>query len=442
MWVLDGDRGTLRQLPVPDGDTPSTPVFSHDGRWLAYVVSRSRDPYGPFQLWLAHADGSAPHEVRGLTVNQFVGWSPGVDLLAVTAGESQHVPYRFPTTLDLVPPDGGTRVLLARSTAEQMRTRGAIWSAVWSPIGSSLAVSTYTPSSEAGTQILDVPVAAGARATVWFSIRNAQRLPRPLACGPGCVPVDAIASLAGWWRKWGIGFWVFTSGMTHDPDATPLAAIARPGGSPRLVADTLSDGTTDATAAGPSGELALVVSTVMAGREYAAGKTVERCSLGSSRCTPLPGASTWAGPPLACKPCFGAPARGPGSAVSLDPSWSPDGRLLAYVKAPTYRAGGNPTLAWFEAHQLYVWSSRTRTSRRIGAIAGSSLPTWSRDGKSLLYVSGDGLWLANGTTGQAVEIEHPLYRDSAWTNIATASLAFYGQIPWSKQFSWYSKYVP
>jgi hypothetical protein len=438
VWVLDGGRGTLRRSPVPAGYAPSAPVFSHDGRWLAYVVTRNQDLNGPSELWIAHADGTGAHQVRGLVVNQFVGWSPSVDLVAVEAGESVHVPYGSPTALDVVSPSGRARVLLTRSAQRTLATRGAIWSAVWAPDGQSLAVSTYSPDRDAGAEILVVPVAAGAPPTVWFSIRNPRRLTGALSCGPDCGGNEAIAELAGWWSKWGIAFWVFTSGMTHNSDSTPLAVIARPDAQPRLVAHTLSDGTTDAVAAGPGGQLALVASSTSAGREYTIGKTVERCSPDTFSCAALPGASTWTGRPLTCKPCFGAPATGSGSAVSLDPAWSPDGTLLAYVKAPAYRSAGDPSLAWFEAHQLYVWNARTDATRRIGASSGSSLPTWSLDGKNLLYVSGDGLWLADVATGKAVEIEHPLYRESTWKKIATTSLAFYGQIPWSKQFSWHT----
>ena len=440
VWVLDGRRGTLRRLPLPEGDTPSSPVFSHDGRWLAYIVTHAQDSYGPSQLWIAHADGTGGHQVRDLVVNQVVGWSPSKDLVAIAAGESKHVPYGVPTALDVLSPGSGRiRALFTRSSEQAVRTRGAIWSAVWSPAGRSLAVSTYSPDRDAGAQILDIPIDAGARPTVWFSIRNPQRLTGALSCGPDCGGSETIAELAGWWSKWGIAFWVFNSGMTHNSDSTPLAVIARPDAPPRLVAQTLSDGTTDAVDPGPGGQLAVVASSASAGREYATGKTVERCSPDSFRCAALPGASTWTGEPLACKPCFGGPAAGPGSAVSLDPSWSPDGTLLAYVKAPAYRRGGNPTLAWFGAHQLFVWNARTDANRRIGAISGSSLPTWSLDGKSLLYVSGDGLWLADPVTGNAVRIEHPLYREATWHNIATTNLAFYGQIPWSKQFSWYTR---
>jgi WD40-like Beta Propeller Repeat len=437
-WVLDGERGALRRLPVPVGFAPSSPVFSPDGRWIAYLITRSQNLYGPSELWIARGDGTDAHQVRGLVVNQFVGWSPSSDLIAVEAGVSKQVPNGSPTALDLVAASGHVRALFSDSAPRLMATPGRIWSAVWSPSGRSLAVSTYSPDRGSGTQILDVPVAAGRRPTVWLSIRNSQRLTGALSCGSHCGDNDAIAQLGGWWPKWGIAFWVFSSGMTHNSDSTPLAVITRPGAKPRLVAQTLSDGTTDAVNAGPGGALAVVASTESAGREYVVGKTVERCSPASSGCRPLPGASIWAGTPLTCKPCFGAPATGPGSAVSLDPAWSPDGTLLAYVKAPAYRSSATPSLQWFQAHQLYVWNSQTNTDRRIGSISGASLPTWSRDGKSLLYVSDDGLWLTDVATGKAAEIEHPLYPDSAWNKVQTTDLSFYGQIPWSKQFSWHS----
>jgi WD40 repeat protein len=436
-WVLDGDRGTLRRLSVPMGFAPSSPVFSHDGRWLAYVITRNRNLYGPSELWIAHADGTDTHEVRRLQVTEFVGWSPNADLVAVNAGESKHVPIGSPTALDLVSPNGVVRTVFPRSSSRHI-TSGAIRSAVWSPDGKSLAVSTYSPARDSGTQILNVPIAASAAPTVWYSIRSSQRLTGALSCGPHCGGGDAIAQLAGWWPKWGIAFWVFSSGATRNSDSTPLAVISRPFASPRLIAQTLSDGTTDAVDAAPGGELAVVSSTDASGREYVYGKAVERCSPRTFRCTVLPDANTWTGDPLKCRPCFGAPATGPGSAVSLDPAWSPDGTLLAYAKAPVYRSAADPSLRWFQAHQLYVWNSRSNTNRRLGSIGGSSLPTWSRDGKRLLYVSNDGLWLADAATGKAIEIEHPLYPESAWNKVRTTDLSFYGQIPWSERFSWHS----
>ena len=384
-WVLDGARGTLRRLPVPRGERPSSPVFSHDGRWLAYVTTRRRNASGPLELWIARSDGTASRHVSDLAVNQFFGWSPRTDLVAVAAGESQHPPEGFGTALDVISPQRRVRSLFAPSSRV-----GAIWSGAWSPNGRSIAVSTYSVARDSGTQILDVPV-TGARPAVWLSIRNSRRLTGALGCGSLCGGDYAIVDLAGWWPKWGIAFWIYSSGMTHNSDATPLAVIREPHGRLRVIARTLSDGTTDAVAADDRGELALVASSTSTGRDYAAGKTVQRCSPASFSCTAVPEASTWDGAPLACRPCFGAPATGPGSAVTLDPAWSPDGRLLAYVKAPAYRGSGNPSLAWFQAHQLEVWNPHTNHTRPIGTIRGASLPTWSRNGKSLLYVSQDGL---------------------------------------------------
>ncbi len=439
VWVLDGRAGTLRRLPTPGGYTPSSPVFSHDGRWLAYLARSGRSAYGPFELWIAHGDGTGVHRVRGLAVNQFIGWSPDTDLVAVTAGESTHVPYDSPTALDVISPPGHARALFTRGGEAAMMRHGAIRSAVWAPDGRSLAMSTYSPDPESGTQILDVPVRRGARPRRWFSIANTQHFAGAPGCGPHCLAKQTIADLAGWWPKWGLAFWVVTSGMDHNSDATPLAVLRTSGARPRVITHTLSDGTTDAVSSGPAGRLSVVASTSSAGREYALGKTVENCSPSTFRCAPIPGASTWTGQPLPCNPCFGAPATGRGSAVSLDPAWSPTGTLLAYVKAPAYRAAAGPDLAWYQAHELYVWNTRTNQTRRIGQLRGSSLPTWSRNGTSLLYVSGDGLWLVDPATGKTTEIEHPLYPETQWKNIGNdATLAFYGQIPWSRQFSWHS----
>jgi hypothetical protein len=44
-----------------------------------------------------------------------------------------------------------------------------------------------------------------------------------------------------------------------------------------------------------------------------------------------------------------APSGKRGSAVSLDPAWSPDGNLLAYVKLPLADTRGWPSANWLEA---------------------------------------------------------------------------------------------
>jgi hypothetical protein len=210
-----------------------------------------------------------------------------------------------------------------------------------------------------------------------------------------------------------------------------------------VLAQTLSTGITDAVNAAPDGQLAVVASSADAGRFLGQGKAVERCEPKTYACAPLPGASVWSGQDNLTCPCvFRAPAPGtPGSGVSLDPAWSPNGKLLAYVKAPGYFNGASPNLAWYGDRSLYLWNAHDGTTRRLVPIDGASLPTWSRDGRELLYVSNDGLWLKSISTGNAVEIEHPLFAPAAWNSVATESngISFFGQIAWGQQFSWWTR---
>jgi hypothetical protein len=56
---------------------------------------------------------------------------------------------------------------------------------------------------------------------------------------------------------------------------------------------------------------------------------------------------------------------------------------------------------------------------------------WSADGKSLLYVADDGIWLLPTPASAPVEIATPLFARSSWPS-------YYGQIAWPSQFAWWS----
>lgn len=125
--------------------------------------------------------------------------------------------------------------------------------------------------------------------------------------------------------------------------------------------------------------------------------------------------------------------------MSLDPAWSPDGRSLAYVKAPVYGLSSQPPLGWFNDHKLFVFNSSTGRSTEISGVDGVSVPTWSQNGKYVLYVRGDSLWLSRATGGKAVEVETPLFLPALWRSIGNSSdLSYYGQVDWGAQFNWWS----
>jgi len=108
------------------------------------------------------------------------------------------------------------------------------------------------------------------------------------------------------------------------------------------------------------------------------------------------------------------------------------------VKAPAASNGGYLPAAWYRAHKLYVYNPATRRSTEIGGIDGSSVPTWSSDGKSLLYVAGDGLWLAPAAGGKPTEIAAPLFAPAKLLHPGLDPISYYGQINWNGQFAWRS----
>jgi hypothetical protein len=221
---------------------------------------------------------------------------------------------------------------------------------------------------------------------------------------------------AGWWRGRGIGVWVYGNGMTHNLDATPLDVISHPGSKPRYVADTLSVETTRIVS-GSKGDLAVVADVshgINGGRVYWDAKQVQICAT--------------AGP---CTPLVVSTNR---SQVTLDPVWSPGGRELAFIEAPDRLQGGwgQSTLTkWSSEHTLRVYNTKTHELQTIAAAKGASIPLWSANGKSLLYVDSDGVSLLPTLHAKPVRIATPLFAPSRWPS-------YYGQIAWSDQLSWWS----
>ena len=372
LWVLDGATGTLRQVATP-GMTPLDPAFSPDGRWLAFG---SITPAGQAEVvWLASGNGAGAHQI--LAPGGLIGWSPAADTLAVTAGN----------TIRLVWPSGSARTLTHAP---------GLGSAVWSPDGSNLAVAA---SNASASTLASYPVTGGPP-TVWLrlSTRNSMNYIDP----------------AGWWRRQGIGFWAQGRCNSCNADGNPLYVIASPGAQPRSLGSTLADPSGDQVAAAANGQLAIVAETrgLGGGRVIWQDKAVKVC-----------------GPSAACT---AAPT--PPSTVTLDPAWSPDGSQLAYVQA-TYRASPafpqHVVAAWYAAHQLWLYDPGSGSRRELDA-AGASVPVWSANGNSLLYVARDAIWLLPRLSGRPVRVAGPLFPPGHWP------LSYYGQLDWTGQFAWWS----
>jgi Tol biopolymer transport system component len=388
LWLLDGNAQTLHEVELPKGLTPTSPSFSHDGRWLAFVTGSPTQ--NSASLWIADSNGTYAHRVTGMVVSDAFGWSPHSDLYAVAAGPiSTRFPFYQPTTVRLVSPSGANRTLA---------TAPAIVGGAWSPNGISLVVSTMNHNDITS---LDSYTVAGNGPTVWAGA--------PTARGDWLVP-------AGWWNRWGVVYTVIDNGMVPGGEGSfnnsALYSLSSPNGTPHFLGETVSNDSDGAPTATSNGILAFVSSTADFPRSPMDGKQVQVCTSPSS-------------------PCIAAPT--PVGDVSLDPSWSPSGSVLAYVtgsSSPGDYAYGPPVSEWYDSHTLHAYDPSNGAASEIASAQGATSPVWSSNGEGLLYVSDNGLSLLPNITARPVEISSPLFAQSDLLD------SYYGEVDWSQQFGW------
>jgi TolB protein len=328
------DGGRVVTIPAVGASALS---WSPDGETLAYLDGQLG------RLWLARLDGHS-RPLLNAPVRSFA-WSPAGHGIAIE-------------------PDAGGLLLVTLSgqTATLVGPDSLVTSMEWAPDGHTLAYAQALPPKNAEPALR----------TDRLYLRDVTastptRVPYSPAAGDGII-------LGGWWpNERGLYLW---------PDPLHSASIAADGLDLLSVAlpeaKVVSLGTTLPTprvlAFSPDGSQVVVMTGGF--RFIGQNKTLERCFVGSNQCTPIPQ---------------------PAGSVSVAPSWSPDGRSIAFVRGGS---SDNPNSAWLPTTELVLLAVRTGAAPPIAAaIRGVGDPGFSADSAHLVFQHDTGLWLLDVATG-------------------------------------------
>jgi len=404
-YLIDGQRQTLEALP--DGAT-----WSADGRWLAWGVPDE----GGSQLWVRPLGTDGPNQLTGLPPGKFT-WSPDSKMLAVASanelwvggpGVQAHRVIRlspgeevkdvqWSTTSAIVAAASphelwvggpGTESRRVTSTAEELDLIG------WSPDGQTLAYVLTFPSKDppiSSTELYAAPAGGGVPTRRYLS-------------------EEARILFAGWWPdSGGILFWDDGMGSASLlADGAGLLSLPLAGGAPRPLGTALWYKDWISWVGGDQ-----VVFVAANGRESWASKSLEACDAARATCRAIPQ---------------------PAGKVSVDPAWSAASNQVAFVRADELRGDDGTDsqtggVAWVATRALWIASPDGSRQRELTAAGpGVFGPSWSRDGRHLLYLKGDALWLMDTVSGATARIVTLRLDPTAY---------FYGHINWQQRVTWW-----
>jgi hypothetical protein len=399
LYILDGTAPgkPARLHPVAAGKVPGDLAWSPDGKWLAFLVGapNAGGSVTGGQLWLTGPDGQDPHPV--LTSSDGFAWSPTADVLAAISGGSLEV------------------VAVGQAPRPVLSTAGLTGTPAWSPDGATVAVSVLQYTADKGF--------TGSEIDLVTPGKNGARV-RDLAHSAS----DALLIDAWWTDGLGLFAWSDPQGSASiAADGVPLVSyplVSNPFAGP---AGTLPSTLVHPSFAVPFGS---GVTVVTGGDRYLwNAKTIEFCPAVGS-CGPAVNASP---PP-----------------VNLDPAWAPSAGepTLAFVHAAQETEAGfgqSVLVAWYKTRQLWIWVGIGGNPYQVtGAGTGIAAPTWSADGRLILYVRDNALWLIDPFGGRVRTTPgHPALSGGPAVRVVSQLFAgawpdYYGYTDWQSQFAWYT----
>ncbi len=379
LYVLDGQTGAVRQLTT-DGIT-SQPVWSHDGEWLAYMRATDQQSASD-TLWLARWDGTQAHQVPVPAVFDSFShlfWLGADDVLEVSGQNG----------VWLVPVTGATRQL-------------ADDPGVVSPDGKSLAYSVTPPYDSKHPE-------DWSDSLFTIATNGGQPVQRLTASqGDGIIVV-------GWWPdSKGLLYWL---DREHSADAMAdgvnLYSLRLGNNEPKLLTSGLSRQGWLSTF--PPHNLLMVNG---GGRIVWADKNLALINVESGQIKDL---------------------KNPAGCVAIDPSISADGSRIAFVAAKDL---GDNVWGFNNAQDLAVWvASRTLWVENADGSGAHPLtsagqvyqPLWSQDGRRIMYVKDNSLWLIGADGGEPAKIYSPL----AYEDPLAGAFGYFGFISYQDEVAWY-----